>query len=97
MLEDKLRNNRINCYGDVLRLNKERITKKVLNMKLKGKRQRGRLRSRREQQVRKRVLPKQRWRNMGGNCLGFQMIHIHVEMAKDKEVFRLSQLQVSRL
>jgi hypothetical protein len=42
-------------YGHVLRMNKERIPKKVSNMKVKGKHPRGRPRSRWEQQVREDV------------------------------------------
>jgi hypothetical protein len=42
-------------YGHDIKINEERITKKVLNMQVKGKRPRGRPRSRWEQQVRKDV------------------------------------------
>jgi hypothetical protein len=36
-LEDKLRDNKMRCYRHVLRMNKERIQNKVLNMRVKGK------------------------------------------------------------
>jgi hypothetical protein len=39
-------------YGYALRINKDRIPKKVLNMKIKGKHPRGRLKSRWKQQGR---------------------------------------------
>jgi hypothetical protein len=40
-LENILVNNRIKWYGHVLRMNKEKIPKKILNVELKGKYQRG--------------------------------------------------------
>jgi hypothetical protein len=43
-LEGILSNNIISYYGQILRTNKERIPKKVLNIKVKGKCPRGRLR-----------------------------------------------------
>jgi hypothetical protein len=53
--EPCLRNNRRKWYGHMLRMNKDRIPMKVLNMKLKTY-LRGRLRSSWEQQVRKDVM-----------------------------------------
>jgi hypothetical protein len=46
-------------------MNEERIPKKILYMKVKGKCPRGRLRSRREQQIRKNV----RWKEDLGKRL----------------------------
>jgi hypothetical protein len=46
-------------YGHILRMNEERIPNKVLNMTVKGKCPRGRLRSRMEQEVRKDVTQKE--------------------------------------
>jgi hypothetical protein len=37
MLEGKLTNNRIRWYERVLRMNEERISKKILNIKVKNK------------------------------------------------------------
>jgi hypothetical protein len=51
-LKGKLTNNRIKWYGHVLRMNEQRIPKKVFNMKVKGKYPNGRPRLRWEQQVR---------------------------------------------
>jgi hypothetical protein len=45
ILEDKLVHNRIRPHGHILRMNEEKITKKILNMELKGRCPRGRLRS----------------------------------------------------
>jgi hypothetical protein len=45
-LEDKLTNNRMRLYGHILRMNEERILNYVLNMKVKGKHLKGRLKSR---------------------------------------------------
>jgi hypothetical protein len=44
-LEDKLINDRVTLYGYILGMNKERITQEDLNMKIKGKCPRGRLRT----------------------------------------------------
>jgi hypothetical protein len=52
-LENKLSNNRIRWYGHILRMKEERMTKKVLSMKVKGECPRGRLSLRWENQVRK--------------------------------------------
>jgi hypothetical protein len=65
-LESKLSNNRIRWYGHILRIKEERITKKVLSMKVKGKHPRGRPSSRWENQVRKRCHTEGR-NNMGRN------------------------------
>jgi hypothetical protein len=48
-LEDKLSDNKIRCYRHVLRMNKEKIPNKVLNMRVKGKCPREGPRSRQEQ------------------------------------------------
>jgi hypothetical protein len=45
-LEDKLIDSRIRLNGHALRITEERITKKVLNITIKGKNSTGRLRSR---------------------------------------------------
>jgi hypothetical protein len=45
-LEGKLTNNRVQYYECVLKMNEEKIPKKVLNMKVKGKCPKGILRSR---------------------------------------------------
>jgi hypothetical protein len=37
ILEGKLTNKRMRWYGHILRMNREKIPKKVLNIKLKGK------------------------------------------------------------
>jgi hypothetical protein len=57
-LQCKLTNDRTRQYEHVLRANKERILKKVSNMKLNGKCSKGRTTSRWEQQVRKEVTQK---------------------------------------
>jgi hypothetical protein len=54
-LDNKLTHNRMRWCGHVLRMNEERIPKKVLNMNMTGKHPRGRPRSRKKQQVRKDV------------------------------------------
>jgi hypothetical protein len=36
-LEGKLTNNRVRWYGQILRMNEERVPKMLLNMKVKGK------------------------------------------------------------
>jgi hypothetical protein len=46
-------------YGHILRMNGDRIPKKVLNMKVYGKCRRGRLKSRQEPQVKKDVTKKE--------------------------------------
>jgi hypothetical protein len=57
--------NKMRSYGHVLRMNKDGIPKKVLNMKVKCPR--GKLRTRWEQQVRKDVTWKERRKTMGRN------------------------------
>jgi hypothetical protein len=54
-----LTNSIIRWYGQLLRMNKERIANKVLNIKVNGKRPRGRSRSRSEGQIRKGVTQKE--------------------------------------
>jgi hypothetical protein len=56
---NKLINYRKRWYGHVLRKNKEEISKKVLNMKIEGKCQTGRLRSRWGKQDRENVEQKE--------------------------------------
>jgi hypothetical protein len=65
-LKGKLINNRIRWYGYILRINKERISKKVLNMKVKGKCPRG------KQQVRKddRQNEGRTWEEIEGGSVG---------------------------
>jgi hypothetical protein len=69
-LEDKLINNRIIFYGHVLRINEDRIPKKILNFKLKGKYPEGRGKSRWEQLVRKYITQRERriWQKLRRNC-----------------------------
>lgn len=58
ILEDKLINNSIRWYRHILRLKKDRIPKKVLNTKLRGKYPRGVLRSKSKHKDRKYVTQK---------------------------------------
>jgi hypothetical protein len=62
-------------YGHILRMNKARIPKKGLNMKVKGKWPRGRVRTRYEQEVRKYVTQNGGRKNTG----------IEEELWKDKD------------
>jgi hypothetical protein len=48
---DGLIDSRIRLYGHILRINEERITKKVSNITIKGKNLTGRLRSRWEKRL----------------------------------------------
>jgi hypothetical protein len=58
-LEGKLTNNRMICNAQVFRTNKDRIPKKVQNMKVKGNHPRGRPRSRWKQHVRRDATQKE--------------------------------------
>lgn len=57
-LDEKETNNRMQWYGRILKINQERIQKKVLNKKVKGKLPRWGSKSKQQQEVSKDVTQK---------------------------------------
>jgi hypothetical protein len=84
-------NNRIRWYGHVSRISKERISRMVYNMKVKGKHPRRRPRSRWEHKVRKYVTQKEGRKKLR-SCgkmdrlrLGCQTTHLKWKLLRKKK------------